>query len=221
MTPELTLQTSHPWLLAQFKRVDENLRELTQIITDPEAEGEARERALIASAELLCNVIRSCREKELFEAAAQDFNGLGQPMIQILQREIREHLKAILDREEAILVAAELDPRAARTLREDIQRMGQTRYHDATLFNIQLDHYAHLAIDDICHKFPKSPIDFKINGFKNALAKVRGKYGVVGGLLVCTANAVALINIPEVVTITKFSKLIGVAYTAHSAMSGV
>lgn len=218
--PAQVLQNAWPWLQSEYKKLDDNLRELSATLTDPTASGAERENALIASAELLCRTIRACHEKDLFNAASEDLVALGRPQIVNLQLEIQDHLENVLKREEAVLIVAGLDPTAARTLLQEVGRAPTHIWCVDPLHYQALDRKVALATEDICHKFPKTNLDFRFHAFKELVKSVKEKYGIVGGLTIAAANTAVSVLIPEPITFTSFSKYIGVAYVAYSAGGG-
>jgi hypothetical protein len=215
--PSQVLQNAWPWLQSEYKKLDDNLRELSAVLADQTASGAERENALIASAELLCRTIRACHQKDLFNAANEDLVALGKPLIQILQRETREHLENILKREEAVLIVAGLDPTAAHTLLQEVSRAPTHIWGIDPLHYQALDRKVAFATEDICHKFPKTNLDFRVHAFKELVKSVKAKYGIVGGITIAAANTSVALLVPEPIAITTFSKYIGVAYTAYSA----
>jgi len=218
--PSTVLQAAWPWLKAEYERLDVNLQQLSQVLSDPEASGAERENALIAAAELLCRTIRACREKDLFSAAGDDLGALATGLYKQIQRETLERLREILKREEGVLIAAGLDPGAAQRLHDDVIRMPAHVWAEDPLYYNGLDYKVLLATEDICHKFPKTNLDFKVHAFRKKVKEVKSRYGIVGGLAIVAANASVSIISPEPIAITTFSKFIGVAYTAYLVGGG-
>jgi hypothetical protein len=215
--PAQVLQNAWPWLQSEYKKLDDNLREFSATLADPTASGEERENVLIASAELLCHTIRACHQKDLFDAASEDLAALGRPQTDVLQRTIKEHLENILKREESVLIVAGLDPTAAHTLLQEVSRAPTHIWGVDPLHYQALDRKVAFATEDICHKFPKTNLDFRVHAFRELVKSLKAKYGIVGGLTIAAANTAVALLVPEPIAITKCSKLIGVAYTAYSA----
>ncbi|CAD5107573.1 hypothetical protein [Zestomonas carbonaria] len=214
--PAQVLRDAWPWLRAEYQKLDDNLRELTAALSDPTASGAERDNALIASAELLCRTIRACRQKDLFSAVGEDLAAQG-VHVKALQREIQEHLENILKREEAVLVVAGLDHRAAQSLMQEVSQAPRHIWGIDPLHYTMLDRKVMLATEDICHRFPKTRLELRELEFRNLVKRVKAKYGIVGGLAIAAANTTITVLVPEPVSITKFSGLIGAAYISYSA----
>lgn len=211
------LRASWPWLCSEYNMLSDNMRELFVTLRDEGASGDERERALIAASQLLCRTLRECRERDLFQAIVDDVRSMPTDTRLALQRDVVEHLTRVLEIEEAILIAAGLSPAAARELRDVITRIPHQTLNPGEFIDGSVEHYARLAAEEICHRFPKSSLDFKITSMRSALRTMTRKYGFVGAATVAAGNLTVSYLVPEPMAITKISKLLAMGLAIDSA----
>ena len=211
------LRSSWPWLCSEYNMLSDNMRELFVTLRDEGASGDEREKALISASQLLCRTLRACRERDLFQAIVDDVRSMPTGTRLALQRDVVEHLTRVLEIEEAILIAAGLSPAAARELREVITRIPSQTLNPGEFIDGSVEHYARLAAEEICHRFPKSSLDFKITNMRSALRTMTRKYGFVGAATVAAGNLTVSYLVPEPMAITKISKLLAMGLAIDSA----
>lgn len=211
------LQSNWPWLCSEYNKLSDNMRELFVTLRDENASGEERENALISASQLLCQTLRECRNRNLFQAIVDDVKSMPVGERLALQNQTVEHLTRILEIEEGILIAGGLKPGPARELREALSRIPRQTLNPGQLIDESIEHYSRVAAEEVCNRFPKSSLDFKINHIKNAVGTLKKKYGFVGAATVAAGNLTVLYFVPEPMSITKVSKLLAMAMAVNSA----
>lgn len=195
------------WLRLEYNSVDLTLRERLQVLVDANASNIMKGNALIDAAALLCRSLSEAKRKGLFEALVQDVSANSD--VALMQSEIAGHLELFLHLEEQVLIQVGIDPSSAQALRNSIAELPSSTWRHTPLganaFHKKVDE----ALKATCSKAPTTYVELKFKGWLKKADELKKSYGLLGAVTIGAANAVAIHTIPEPITATKFSSLIG------------
>lgn len=206
-SPQETFVKHWNWLKGEYNSVDLALQEQLAILGDTKASDSSKDKALIDAAKLLCHSLSEVQRRGLFDALIEDVT--GNPQLLVLQNELRSFADQLLAIEEKVLLQVGVDPKAAQNLRLALAQVSASAWQAKLLGARDFRKRVDETLKSACKKIPVTYLEMKTMGWVKQAEDIKKRYGLLGGVTLAAANAVAIHTLPEPITATKFSSLVG------------
>ena len=190
-------------LRIDYLRLQDEMAAHDAVLSRREASSWDRAGALKEAAAGLCRFLGSCRKRGLFEDIASAADDAAKQKDELLQM-----LETVLRQEEQVLAMAGFDALSAGAMTRDVEAFMAGKWRAEPLAKAVWLQHVDDAIDEVC-RFPKSEVLVLARDFGDWVGSITKKFNLASGIVIAGANAVYATNIPEPLTATKFSKLIG------------
>lgn len=212
---EKALLDAWPWLNSEFGKVRSQLDVLTAELQDPKQSLGTKANRLIACAQTVCLALQKAQKKGLFNALRSTAESLPQSQIDQVRNAMLQRLGALLEEEEALLMRAGMDQKAARLLREDLYLLPASGL-TGPLVNANFDKKVSDAVSAVCDKFPRGPAGLTLNILNKQAADLRKKYGLFGAVTLAAGNLAAIAVDPSTVGGALVSKVLAAVLAGTS-----
>lgn len=194
------------WLRFEYRRLEEEMREINATLNSRDASGWERADALVRAANNLCHILEECDKRGLYDAIA---SGIEDQHNEYRQKVLAE-LSSILHEEESLLYEAGMSSDEAKSLINDIgsvikdlRDQGPIELH---VWKTRLSK----TTSEICN-FPKHELLLRAKDFGRWVKQVDKRWSIVKAIVVGAANAYMATQLPEPKTITTLSKVLSIA----------
>ncbi len=205
--PSSPLEAHWNWLRHRFNQLSDLARDADQCLKDPECSRSVQVEKLIEWGKEICRLLKDCKERDLFNAIADNDYATLDPKNKRLLTDLYEHLHGIMLQEQAVLVVAEIKDDAARELCSEIESRLRRSHLQPISFEAAWHQRVDNAIKSACD-VPSTKALFYLDNFGRWYRSLKKRYGMIGLVAIAGANAVVVVKVPEPFTATKFSKLI-------------